>query len=404
MIQPLPQFELDLKAAEEDRLAYERLSAPKSLVVRFGAMKMVGEFPFDGRDKPGCGSKIVVRTHRGTEIGEMLTSTCPNAGCGKSVTRKQMLQYIENSGGRDYPFFSEGRALRVATTEDMRRQSELEQSRHGLLVSARSAAARLNLPMKVVDAEPILGGERLTFYFASEERVELRDLSRELGAELHARVEFRQVGARDEARLVADYERCGQYCCCKNFLKVLRPISMKSAKTQKATLDPLKISGRCGRLMCCLRYEDATYEELRKRLPNRKKRVGTPEGDGIVLDTQILTQLVLVLLDHQEAPAAFPVESLTEPKSMTPLARTPEAPRPQRPPPAPRREPAPPAPPSAPAFVPPPAAAPSSAEYTKPGDPSVPTPRGNEGEGASSRRRRRRRRRGGGGPPGEPRV
>jgi cell fate regulator YaaT (PSP1 superfamily) len=81
---------------------------------------------------------------------------------------------------------------------------------------------------------------------------------------------MRHVGARDEARLTADYERCGQYCCCKNFLKVLKPISMKSAKVQKATLDPLKISGRCGRLMCCLRYEDETYEELKAKLPKLK--------------------------------------------------------------------------------------------------------------------------------------
>ncbi|MCC6660750.1 MAG: hypothetical protein IT437_07680 [Phycisphaerales bacterium] len=392
-IHALPQFEADLKAAEEDRLVYERLSTPKTLVVRFGAMKLVGEFPYDGREKPGCGSKIVVRTHRGVEMGEMLTSTCPNSGCGKSVTRKQMLQYIENSGGRDYPFFTEGRALRVATTEDVRRQSELEQSRHGLLVAARSAAARLNLPMKVVDAEPILGGERLTFYYASEERVEFRELARELGRELHARVEFRQVGARDEARLVADYERCGQYCCCKNFLKVLRPISMKSAKTQKATLDPLKISGRCGRLMCCLRYEDATYEELRKRLPNRKKRVGTPEGDGVVLDTQILTQLVLVLLDHQEAPGAFPVESLTEPKSPVPVPHQPAEAKPRAAPTAPR--PAPPTPRHQ-APEPPPPMPPPSAAITNPAGASVPAPRADSGEGASSRRRRRRRRRGGG--------
>jgi hypothetical protein len=139
-----------------------------------------------------------------------------------------------------------------------------------------------------------------------------------LSKELHTRVDLHPVGARDEARLTADYEKCGQYCCCKNFLKVLKPISMKSAKIQKATLDPLKISGRCGRLMCCLRYEDQTYDELRKKLPNKKKRVGTPEGDGIVIDSQILTQLVLVELDINDETGrpkqvAIPVEDLTEP-------------------------------------------------------------------------------------------
>ncbi len=314
-IHPLPQFEADLEEheKEQDRLAYERLQAPKTMVVRYGFMKMVGEFPYEGDSKPGCGSKIVVQTFRGTEIGEMLTSTCPNAGCSKSVTRKEMLEYIENSGGRDYPFTQTGKALRVATTEDMNTQARLEQSKHGLKMDARARAERLGLALKIVEAEPILGAERLTFFYTSDDRVDLRALIDELSDAHACRIEMRQVGARDEARLTADYERCGQYCCCKNFLKVLKPISMRSAKTQKATLDPLKISGRCGRLMCCLRYEDETYETLRKRLPKRKKKVGTPDGDGIVIDAQILTQLVLVELDGVRRRVAFPVEEITAP-------------------------------------------------------------------------------------------
>ncbi len=314
-IHPLPQFEADLEEheKEQDRLAYERLQAPKTMVVRYGFMKMVGEFPYEGDAKPGCGSKIVVQTFRGTEIGEMLTSTCPNAGCSKSVTRKQMLEYIDNSGGRDYPFTQTGKALRVATIEDMDKQARLEQSKHELKMDARARAERLGQPLKIVEAEPILGEERLTFFYTSEDRVDLRGLIDDLSAAHQCRIEMRQVGARDEARLTADYERCGQYCCCKNFLKVLKPISMRSAKTQKATLDPLKISGRCGRLMCCLRYEDETYETLRKRLPKRKKKVGTPDGDGIVIDAQILTQLVLVELDGVRRRVAFPVEDITAP-------------------------------------------------------------------------------------------
>lgn len=321
-ILPLPQFETDLAEhlkEEADREAYERLNAPKTLVVRYGYLKMVGEFPWLSNEKPGCGSKIVVRTHRGTEIGEMLTSTCPNSGCSKSVSRKEMLEYIENSGGRQYPFSTDGKALRIATAEDLNKQSALEQSKHGLRTEAKRRAEAMGLPMKVVEAEPILGGERLTIYFSSEDRVDFRDLVTALQNELSVRIDMRQVGARDEARITADYERCGQYCCCKNFLKVLKPISMKSAKTQKATLDPLKISGRCGRLMCCLRYEDETYEDLRKRLPHRKSRVGTPDGDGIVIDSQILTQLVRVRLDTGKD-IAVPVEDLTEPG----LARAPE--------------------------------------------------------------------------------
>lgn len=307
-ILPLPQFEADL---EEDRKLYESLKAPTSIVVRFGSLRLIGEYPSDGQIKPGCGSKLVCRTHRGTEIGEMLTSTCPNSGCGKSVSRKEMLQYIENSGGKDYPFFTDGRILRVATIEDLNHQTALEAKKPEHLRLARGYAADLKLEMKVVDVEYILGSERVTFHYTSEDRVDFRPLVIELARLLHTRIEMHQVGARDEARLIADYEKCGQHCCCKQFLKVLKPVSMKSAKTQKATLDPLKISGRCGRLMCCLRYEDTTYEELKKNLPRKKTAVLTPDGPGIVIDSQILTQLVLVNLDSTHETSAYPIEVLS---------------------------------------------------------------------------------------------
>lgn len=316
-IYPLPQFEADLA---EDAAAYAALTAPKAIVVRFGSMKMVGEFASDTGIKPGCGSKLVARTHRGTEICEMLTTTCPNSGCGKSVSRDQMLSYIDNSGGKDYPFHTEGRILRVATVEDMNQQTALEAQAEQWLRMARAAAVRVGLTdIKVVSAEPILGNERVTFHFLSEERVDFRPLVMELAKELHTRIEMHQVGARDEARIIADYERCGQHCCCKQFLKVLKPVSMKAAKTQKATLDPLKISGRCGRLMCCLRYEENTYDELKKNLPRKKTPVLTPDGPGIVIDTQILTQLVLVRLDATNEDAAYAVEVL---KKLDPNAPT----------------------------------------------------------------------------------
>ncbi|USN97906.1 MAG: hypothetical protein H6810_06840 [Phycisphaeraceae bacterium] len=397
-ILPLPQFEADLAEQERERLiaslvarghdrgaveglgaddlrVLERKESPSTLVVRYGAMKMIGEFPYRGDATPGCGSKLVVRTFRGVEIGEMLTSTCPNAGCGSSVTRQQMLEYIENSGGRQYPFSTEGRVLRVATAQDLDQQAKLDQSRHGLRLDARALAESMGLEMKIVEAEPILGGERLTFYFTSEDRVDFRELARRLGETHHTRIDLRQIGARDEARLTADYERCGQYCCCKQFLKVLKPVSMRAAKVQKATLDPLKISGRCGRLMCCLRYEDETYTELRKRLPHRKSRVGTDEGPGVVVDTQILTQLVLVRLDDSNEDLAYPVEEIGAPGERKPSsgpAREARVPR------RPERRPA----PAAPAEPRPAARAPASPETDT-----------TEAVPAKKKRRRRRRRR-----------
>lgn len=318
-IHPLPQFEADLEAylkEKEDREAYEKLNAPSSIVVRFGYLRMVGEFPYSGDAKPGCGSKLVVRTHRGIELGEMLTSTCKNSGCAKSVTRKEMLQYIENSGGRQYPFYDQGRVVRIATVDDLNDQRKLEQRKNEIRLIAKGMVEEAKLAMTVIEAEPILGNERVVIYFGAEDRIDFRDLVQDLSRRIGTKVELRQIGARDEARITADYERCGQYCCCKGFLKVLKPVSMKSAKVQKATLDPLKISGRCGRLMCCLRYEDETYDELRKNLPHRKSRVGTPEGDGIVISTQILTQLALVRLDNN-TDVAIPVEDLTDPEFKT---------------------------------------------------------------------------------------
>lgn len=316
---PLPVFEQDAdpsrRSAMTDEEIYARLEPPKTIVIRFGSMKMVGEYPYAGDAKPGCGSRLVARTHRGTEMGEMLTTTCTNAGCGKSVTRKELLEYIERSGGQDYPFHTEGRILRVATVEDLQAQERITEEARARVPLVKQRIAEAGLDMKLVEIEPILGGEMVTVHYTAPERVDFRELLRVLSSDLQTRVVMHQVGARDEARLIADYERCGQYCCCKNFLKVLKPISMGSAKMQKATLDPLKISGRCGRLMCCLRYEDASYRELKARLPNRRSRVGTTEGPGIVVDSKTLVQLVLVRLEHDGREIAVPVEELLDPET-----------------------------------------------------------------------------------------
>ncbi|MFM7052540.1 MAG: stage 0 sporulation family protein [Planctomycetota bacterium] len=338
---PLPMFERDADPKFRDGLTdeeiYARLKPPTSIVVKFGRMKLVGEYPYRGDAKPGCGSKMVVRTFRAVEMAEMLTTTCSNSGCGKSISRSEMLDYIDNSGGRDYPFQTNGEILRVATVEDLNRATACADRARAELGRVREIAASRKFPAKIVDLELTLDESLLLVYYLSDERIDFRDLAQELARAYHCRIEMRQVGARDEARLVADYERCGQHCCCKNFLKVLKPISMRSAKIQKATLDPLKISGRCGRLMCCLRYEDATYEELRKRLPKNKTRVGTAEGPGTVVDSKILVQLVLVRLDPApNDPMGFgreiavPVEELMDPNDCPPPGTVTGQPDPMR--------------------------------------------------------------------------
>lgn len=274
--------------------------------VRYGAMNLVGEFSIRTDHVFRCGGKVVIATERGTELGEQVSLTCN--WCPNAVSREKIKEYVDTSGPEFYRFRS-GRVLREATDEDLATHEAQRAEQRSDIAQCQAQANMLGLEMKVVVTERLLGDERLICYFQAEHRVDFRELVKRLSSRFATRVEMRQVGARDEARLVADWEICGRECCCKNFLKKLRPVSMKMAKLQKSTLDPSKVSGRCGRLRCCLRYEQVGYEELAKRLPKRKKRVLTPMGAGRVLDTQILTQLVLLKLDDGRD-VTYPVEEL----------------------------------------------------------------------------------------------
>lgn len=256
--------------------------------VRYGYMRYIGEFKYSPGTLFNCGGKVVIQSNRGIEIGEQVSLTC--TGCDKSVSRQQMLDYAKRSGP-EFMQLRAGRILRVATDQDLDEQRHLDQDAARKLLWAKELAVEMDLPMKFVTCEHLLGGERIIFHFMSEGRVDFRDLVKQIAREYHTRIEMHQVGARDEARLVADYEICGRECCCKNFLKKLRQVNMKMAKLQKATLDPSKVSGRCGRLRCCLRYEHEGYEELNKKLPRVGARVRTDRGIGTVKDRQILTQI-----------------------------------------------------------------------------------------------------------------
>jgi hypothetical protein len=172
-IDPLPVFEADAdprhREAMSDSEIYERLEPPKTIVVRFGYLRQIAEYPYEGEITPGCGSKLVSRTHRGTEIVEMLTTTCENSGCAKSVTRQEMLDYIEGSGGKDYPFRTNGKILHVATIEELNKQSALDSNKKQHIKMCKTLIKELDLPMDLVEVEPILGEELLTFYFMSKE-------------------------------------------------------------------------------------------------------------------------------------------------------------------------------------------------------------------------------------------
>ena len=154
--------------------------------------------------------------------------------------------------------------------------------------------------MELVDVEMIHGRERVVFYFLAEQRVDFRELVKDLARVFKTRIEMRQIGVRDEAKLLADYGDCGKPVCCNTHLSRMPPVSMKMAKLQKTTLDPAKISGRCGRLKCCLRYEYDTYRALEEDLPAVGSRVVTAKGEGRVVAHEILAQkLVLELDDHR---------------------------------------------------------------------------------------------------------
>ncbi len=281
-------------ASEDSRCGNGLEKIYPTTAVRFGYMRYIGEFSHVPDMKFTCGAKVVIQTRRGVEMGEQVSLTCH--GCDKSVTRDQMKAWVATCG-EDAFIFDAGRIVREATSADLAEYARIQEENRAKRALCQELSTRAGLTMKVVECESLFGGERIVFYFTSDDRVDFRGLVKDLAREYRTRIEMRQIGARDEARLMADYETCGREVCCKVFLKTLKPISMRMAKLQKATLDPSQVSGRCGRLKCCLRYEHEGYEELDKKLPRMGLRIRTEHGEGVVVNRQVLTQLVQIRTD-----------------------------------------------------------------------------------------------------------
>jgi cell fate regulator YaaT (PSP1 superfamily) len=257
----------------------DRITIPMStFVVRYGQMRHIGEYECVADRAHLRGEKVLVRSDRGTEMGEVLCQATERTGA-----------FLEN------PF--RGQILRTATPEDLAAESRLVDASRKGLVACREFAARRRLQMDLVDVEAIFGGERMVFYYVSEKRVDFRELVKDLARAMQTRIEMRQIGVRDEAKLLADYGDCGKPVCCNTHLSRMPPVSMRMAKVQKTTLDPSKISGRCGRLKCCLRYEFDTYQALEQELPPVGSRVITHRGQGRVLAQEILARKVVVEFD-----------------------------------------------------------------------------------------------------------
>jgi len=280
----------------------------KYTLVRYGRMNSLGWFEHKESNIPQTPTRVVIKTSKGLELGHLVGQlSCCRAGQFKLNT-ENVKKYFDDSGV-DFPEKPAGRIIRCASREDVSDEVHLKKIAEDEIKYCRRLVKELDIPMKIVGAEHIFGGERIIFYFMSESRIDFRELVKNLAQEYQTRIEMRQIGSRDEAKLLGDYETCGQQCCCMRFLKALKPVNMRMAKMQKATLDPSKISGYCGRLKCCLRYEDQTYTELKKQLPNKGTRVRTEHGEGKVRDTQILTQLVIV--EHDDGRRiAFGLEEL----------------------------------------------------------------------------------------------
>ena len=279
----------------------------KVMLVSYGRMGTMGWFEHNEPHIPKLNTKVVIKTERGLELGEVVGVHNYRSGTFRS-TPEQVEAYYGNPGPAS-PVGPGGTFVRFATHEDIREQEHLVKSEVEEIECCEKYIKEFGLPMRIVEAEHLFGGERIVYYFTSEGRVDFRDLVKTLAREYQTRIELRQIGARDEAKLVSDYETCGQQCCCSRYLKILEPVNMRMAKLQKATLDPSKISGHCGRLKCCLRYEDQTYMELKDKLPHRNAMVRTPKGLGRVVDVQILTQLVVVQ-DAVGDRQAWPVSEL----------------------------------------------------------------------------------------------
>jgi cell fate regulator YaaT (PSP1 superfamily) len=244
-------------------------------VLRYGTTRAVGLFSPRGQDRYARGIRVIARTPRGLEAAEVLAEATD-----------EQAKLLEGAPG--------GQIMREMSAEDANEVAHLQEREGTAFETCRKHVARLGLPMQLVDIEHVFGGERIVIYYLSEERVDFRDLVKALASEFQTRIEMRQIGVRDEAKLLADYGDCGKPVCCNTHMTAMPPVSMRMAKLQKSTLDPSKISGRCGRLKCCLRFEQDVYEEHQAELPPVGSRVVTPKGQGRVLAQEVLARKILV--------------------------------------------------------------------------------------------------------------
>ncbi|MBR4539965.1 MAG: stage 0 sporulation family protein [Clostridia bacterium] len=223
---------------------------------------------------PTAGDAVIVETVRGMEYGEVVTGV-------KEVSDELITPPLK-------------KVIRIATAEDAAHDADNRAKERDALALCQKKVQEHKLQMKLVGCEYTFDNSKILFYFTSDKRVDFRGLVKDLATAFHTRIELRQIGVRDEAKMMGGLGMCGRPVCCAQFLGDFQPVSIKMAKEQNLSLNPTKISGICGRLMCCLKYEEDHYEATRRRMPRVGKDVITPDGVGMVVDLNILKETVRV--------------------------------------------------------------------------------------------------------------
>ncbi len=251
--------------------------------VRFKTVGKVYYFDPDGNNLKK-GDRVIVETARGVECGEIAMEN-------RQVGDAELVQPLK-------------KLIRVATPDDLKRVEENRKKESSAFQICLRKIAAHKLEMKLVDVEYTFDNSKILFYFTADGRVDFRELVKDLASVFRTRIELRQIGVRDEAKMLGGIGVCGRPFCCSSFLGGFQPVSIKMAKEQGLSLNPVKISGICGRLMCCLKYEQDAYAEMLKLVPGQNSVVMTPQGRGIVSEQNLLTGTVGVRLDSApEAPA-----------------------------------------------------------------------------------------------------
>lgn len=252
--------------------------------VRFKEVGKVYYFSPGGK-KLRAGDRVIVETARGVECGEVVISN-------REIDDKNVVQPLKT-------------IIRPASKDDLRTIKANEEKEVEIMKTFVKKIEEHRLEMKAIDVDCTFDGSKILFYFTAENRVDFRELVKDLASIYRTRIELRQIGVRDEAKMLGGLGICGRPFCCSSFLGEFQPVSIKMAKEQSLSLNPSKISGTCGRLMCCLKYEQDSYEELLKITPKIGALVETAEGKGIVEDANILTGALRVKLD--KSPDAPPI-------------------------------------------------------------------------------------------------